>query len=884
MFGIGSDSTGEFGDDLAYPYEAGVYRQYVDHASVLAAGAWISDTQVLRSVWYRSSVITDVASVSEDGSMFIKTDGTLWAQGNGKLNNNQNGRLGTKSTTDVTDPVQVATDVVSVATAADHTLFIKTDGTLWAMGSNLRGQLGIGAADSGTHYEPVQVAEHVVSVAVGTWVSFYIDTNGWLWGMGDNQYGQLGVGSATGLYPTAMKIAELVQSVSTNGTDTLFLTASKTVMGMGMNVTGSLADGTTTRRTSPITICVDVAKARMGGEGFRARSLFLLTNGTLWGAGWNTDYGLGDGTKIERHTKVQIASDVVDFATSLNPDTVYKKVDGSVWYVGAGRGPYAASNYNFPVRLRTGVTSVASYSMHSLFVTTDGTLWGAGVNLCGELGPTKINSMVLASVGAPLQVDTDVVRAVGDGYSTHYIKRNQELWAAGDNSAGQLGDTTTTTRTAPVLIAANVTDVASAGVVAAPAFGVPATAHLLFVQSDGSLWVSGANLSGQLGDGLTDARSTPFRLLPSGVKNVACGHAHSLYLTTDGSLWGMGDNSCGQLGGTVGSHLTPIPIAGRVVSISAGGFSSLYVTDDGTLWALGHNGHGKLGDGTVVDRSTPVPIDINVASVSAGRGNAFYIKKDGTLWGVGMNDVGQLGDGTYTECHLPRQVAVGVTQVAAGRGTVLFLQELTPTITGDPQPQICTEGELASFSVTAHGAGTLTYQWRKDTVAIPGATARTLLLDGVKAGDAGNYDVVVTTPTGFAVSAAAALTVNELTMYSAWAGAAGLVGDPLVDLDGSGVPPWLRYGFKLPAHGPVTTPATVSTVTSGERDFLAISFFRRTTATDLKYVVEASTDLVTWTTISTVLPGSPQEVRVLDLVAITDAPRRFLRVRVASVP
>ena len=41
-------------------------------------------------------------------------------------------------------PVQVATGVASVSAGYNHTLFVKTDGTLWAMGRNDFGQLGDG--------------------------------------------------------------------------------------------------------------------------------------------------------------------------------------------------------------------------------------------------------------------------------------------------------------------------------------------------------------------------------------------------------------------------------------------------------------------------------------------------------------------------------------------------------------------------------------------------------------------------------------------------------------------------------------------------------------------------------------------------------------------
>jgi hypothetical protein len=52
-------------------------------------------------------------------------------------------------------------------------------------------------------------------------------------------------------------------------------------------------------------------------------------------------------------------------------------------------------------------------------------------------------------------------------------------------------------------------------------------------------------------------------------------------------------------------------------------------------------------------------------------------------------------------------------------------------------------GSTAAFSVTATSTGSLTYQWRKNGVAITGATNATYAINSAAATDAGNYDVVV---------------------------------------------------------------------------------------------------------------------------------------------
>ena len=101
-------------------------------------------------------------------------------------------------------------------------------------------------------------------------------------------------------------------------------------------------------------------------------------------------------------------------------------------------------------------------------------------------------------------------------------------------------------------------------------------------------------------------------------------------------------------------------------------------------------------------------------------------------WGVSGN--GRLN---VTE-HRPRSRAVAASANAsfAISGAHLYL-------TGQPQAQVAGVGGSARLYVQALGAGALAYQWRKNGVAIPGATADTLNLAGLTTADAAGYDVVV---------------------------------------------------------------------------------------------------------------------------------------------
>jgi hypothetical protein len=97
-----------------------------------------------------------------------------------------------------------------------------------------------------------------------------------------------------------------------------------------------------------------------------------------------------------------------------------------------------------------------------------------------------------------------------------------------------------------------------------------------------------------------------------------------------------------------------------------------------------------------------------------------------------------------------------VIDFTAGTGPV----NVAPTITSQPVNQTVAAGSSATLTVTATGTPAPTYQWRRDNVAISGATNATLALGNVTAANAGSYTVVVTNAAGSVTSNAATVTVT----------------------------------------------------------------------------------------------------------------------------
>ncbi|MBF0539651.1 MAG: hypothetical protein HQL03_15520, partial [Nitrospirae bacterium] len=149
------------------------------------------------------SGVTAIAAGSHY-SVALKGDGTVWAWGY-----NGHGELGVGTTTNSNKPVQSIglTGVTSIAAGGhtydpthelnNHTVALKGDGTVWAWGGNVLGQLG-DATNTDKNF-PVQVhaLTGVTAISAGDWHTLAVKNDGTVWAWGGNSNGQLGDGTTT---------------------------------------------------------------------------------------------------------------------------------------------------------------------------------------------------------------------------------------------------------------------------------------------------------------------------------------------------------------------------------------------------------------------------------------------------------------------------------------------------------------------------------------------------------------------------------------------------------------------------------------------------------------------------------------------------------------
>jgi alpha-tubulin suppressor-like RCC1 family protein len=126
--------------------------------------------------------------------------------------------------------------------------------------------------------------------------------------------------------------------------------------------------------------------------------------------------------------------------------------------------------------------------------------------------------------------------------------------------------------------------------------------HAVALKANGSLWVWGYNVYGQLGTGNTTNRDLPYRMdQATDWQAVTCGQYHTMAIKKDGSLWAWGGNAGGQLVvGEPGSKLLPTREywgENDYVTVAGGREHSLTITEAGDLYSCGSNLMGQLGVG-----------------------------------------------------------------------------------------------------------------------------------------------------------------------------------------------------------------------------------------------------------------------------------------------
>ncbi len=185
-------------------------------------------------------------------SLFLRSDSTVWSCGF-----NGGGELGDSTTMSryAPVPVKISGKVSAIAagtsnaTSGAHSLFLRPDHTVWACGSNLYGQLGQGATSFNPQTLPIKInaLSGVTAIAGGYDFSLFLKTDGTVWACGRNDNGSIG-DSTTTTRPAPVQVHLLsgVNSIAAGWFHAICTKSDGSVWSWGSNGSGQLGNGTST--------------------------------------------------------------------------------------------------------------------------------------------------------------------------------------------------------------------------------------------------------------------------------------------------------------------------------------------------------------------------------------------------------------------------------------------------------------------------------------------------------------------------------------------------------------------------------------------------------------------------------------------------------------
>ena len=618
---------------------------------------------------------------STTNTFAIRSDDTLYVVGNGA-----NGQLGNNSTAVNINPLfeQHGNRTWNSIAWDDGTAtgITKTDNYLWAWGDNSYGQIANGSFDLTAKSSPVQVSSLLNNVAEASWQTSNPSMPYWT-------------------------------SLNLNGGQGSALRSDGAIFTWGFNSSGTLGDGTTIHRSSPVQIGTS-SWSMINTQGNVTSA--IRTDGMLftWGQNGNGNLALSD--RVSRSSPVQVGTSSWLMVRASNFGSAGILSTGALYTWGNNTfgvlGNSSQVPRSSPVQLGTSSWSfieVSDVSPLVAAITSNKRLFTWGLNTSGQLGDGTILSR-----SSPVQIGTSSWNQVSlGGISGGAVRSDGMLFTWGSDSAGALGfNTRSVNKSSPVQIGTSSWSQVSVG-----------TDFMTAIKTDGTLYSWGSNSRGNLGSDNSAGRSSPVQVGTSSWSMINNGANSNSGLTNKSAfLWGLGGGNgafpmISMSTGAVSNYRSS-PVFLKTASIpdtftKAGSFGGMIaaIRSDGLLFAWGRGDSGQLGNNTVNNANGNV-VQIGNSSwtslntSSNGSNTMFAIRADGALFAWGGNGYGMSGDAIGVAMSSPVQITSIWTESALNSYTAN---------TGATFPTSWTKISLGSGASAAIDSNGKLYMWGDNT-------------------------------------------------------------------------------------------------------------------------------------------------------------------------
>jgi len=598
-----------------------------------------SPTQIGASSWTQ-------LSAGDAHGMALRIDSGLFTWGKADY-----GQLGSGNSTHRSSPVQVGSTSWSQISAGNLTsAAITTLGSLQTWGRNNIGQLG--SATTTDRNAPAAVGTSSwTSVSASKDGMFAVTILNQLFAWGNNNIGQLGVGD-TAYRSSPVQVGSNIQTLFSNptqisasvlpNTNSVYFNGTNDYLALASNAAFAFGTGNFTiecwvysNSIASTQAIFDTRTPDTANIGFD----FFLTSSTLRFGTNATTYIIGSTTLLSNtwyHVAISRSGTTTYqmFLNGLQEGSTYttsQNFTNNTVRIGNGVNGFF-NGYISNLRVITGQGLYTNTFTPSKTALTNNTVGSTGSGAAGSLSGTVVlltcqsttfvdnstNNFALQVAGMPLLIGASYTQVSAGESNTVLINTTGVLFNTGDDTTGQMGDSTTVNKSFLQVIA-NPT--------------------------------------------LYDNRSSPAQIGTGSWSQIAVGLNYSVALASNGTLYTWGDNTTGYLGdGTTLTRRSMTQIGtSSYTSISSGGSHTVALKLDKTLYAWGLNNAGQLGDNSVVSRSSPVQVNTGLATswnfISAGASHTSALDSTYNLpYGWGLNSSGQLGDSTVVSRSAPVQV------------------------------------------------------------------------------------------------------------------------------------------------------------------------------------------------------------------------------------